>query len=528
MEKKLSTFLSKRTKKVILVCICFSYLTFSLFAIGGTGVRQSKTLALGLGGSFGTDTSVEVDGEWKSGKFLLDFSLGVDKNIFLTSTMKSTSFSASIGAGYMPFSWVIKTGGSNATLSVGVLGGVSYSISPLLSLSMSLTPFLRINASYTQLFNKDDTRALEIRPFFDVGYKMRLMGTEKSGLTLQGGVSLSFSFPLTRDKVEYSNKNNSIYTGVYNAEEYYAEKQLDEIEKLKKERDYYKEMSETETIRYVPLSEEEITGTTGVRGSDTKLINESRENASVGLNSNANFQGARAHYNYNETSVYDVFLTPLNVTDIILEKGEGVVSIILGDPVSWIAEVKQTTDESADALITHVLFRPNNINIVTDCTILTDKRVYYLKLYSTKDTYLTSLSWRYPFSGDGVVYGKSTSNTSGASLDTLDSTDAISKKVSDLVFLYKTEGKGNYKPDVVFSDGERTYLQFGDDFLTNSVTPLVYLQDRDGSVGLCNFSIKGTTYTIPLILQNGQYFVLTDGDSSLGNKKKCTYISRSI
>lgn len=385
---------------------------------------------------------------------------------------------------------------------------------------LGLSPYGRIGFEYITPFN------LNLTTFVDLGYNFAIKGKENNKFDVRVGISIGYSFdvgkPLYKEK---DNRYDDIYIGdveekIIEIKEKegdktdkkqrdedifspsFLEKLLNRLEEVEKENDRLENLllETKDNVRYIAVKE-----SNSKTGDNTKdIIKENKEKSNITIEGNYNFEGAIARYTYSRSNIYDVFLTPLNITDIRLEKGEEVISVILGDPNNWNTETLQTSEtiDGEDVLITHLLLRPLNVNIQTDCMVATDVRVYYLKLYSTSSTYMTALEFTYPHTNNERI-ARSVRGTK-----TLSSVDEINKKVNDLVFNYNITGDMGLRPKRVFSDGERTYLQYGNDFYNSGIMPIMYLESEDGTRSLINFTQKGITYTTAKILKNGEKIVL--------------------
>ena len=500
----------------------------SLILIGAISVVSlfaREKFSISVGGmakyDFQDDVNFGAQMEIKKNAFIFDFDLGFNR----LSKIKSVSdFNMTFGAYFGGIPW------QNKNWYTFILGGFDYGLNPAsVKNFMHITPLARLGFGYTFDFG------LDLRFAFDLGKRINFYSSmENKPVEFKVGLTVSYSFDLWHTPKPYKDKYNEIYNdnmqqsrlNLDKSEEeirYFdkVEKQIEQgdnltdilldyknkIESLEESNAALKEQVKKESIRYVAIDKDK-------EPQDAKsLLDSQRQDNKESLQDGSNFKGVIAQYLYDDSKTFDVFLSPLNITDIILEKGESVVDILLGNPMSWLAEQKQTTDSSEDGLITHVFLRPQSNNLQTDCLIMTDRRVYYLNLYSTQDKWMTALRF--------VYKEPSTSSKFGFYGSSLNSVDEINRKVSDLIFNYKISGTGTYKPKRVYSDGERTYIQFENDFYTSSITPSIYLKDRDGSLQVVNFLIKGITISIPMILQNGQAFVLNTQGQDI-------YIEREI
>ena len=107
-----------------------------------------------------------------------------------------------------------------------------------------------------------------------------------------------------------------------------------------------------------------------------------------------NYLNAIQLYPYAEGSLYQVYASPSQVTDIALEEGEGLITVSAGDTQRW--TVGDTVSGSGQNEQVHILVKPMEANLSTNAIITSTKRTYYLDLKSFADTYMAAVSWRYP------------------------------------------------------------------------------------------------------------------------------------
>jgi type IV secretion system protein VirB9 len=70
------------------------------------------------------------------------------------------------------------------------------------------------------------------------------------------------------------------------------------------------------------------------------------------------------------------------VCDLELQPGERVRDLHVGDAVRWKITPAQSGPEGAET--THIVIKPMDVGLVTTMVITTDRRVYYVKLASSK------------------------------------------------------------------------------------------------------------------------------------------------
>jgi len=190
-------------------------------------------------------------------------------------------------------------------------------------------------------------------------------------------------------------------------------------------------------------------------------------------------------YPYTKGALYQLYGAANQVTDIALEAGEKLVSVSAGDTVRWI--VGDTTSGEGRSAQVHILVKPIAADLTTNLVITTDRRTYHLELNATDKTYMASVSWTYP-PADLIALKRDIDPTGTASVDT--GPDPATFK-----FRYRIEGDAPWKPQRVFDDGSKVYIQFPSGLKQGEAPPL-FVIGGDGKPALVNYRVKGTTYIV--------------------------------
>lgn len=179
--------------------------------------------------------------------------------------------------------------------------------------------------------------------------------------------------------------------------------------------------------------------------------------------------------------------------DIEFEAGERYVGLAAGD----------ANGLSFEAQDNHVFLKPKATNVITNLTIVTDRRHYYFD-YSVSanratvtpasDT-LYALRFRYP----QEAAWQAANHESANHLD-----QALNIAVQPLNRLYGFCGSGSLQPTAAFDDGVRTHLAFP----ARAEFPAVYVQNDDGTESLVNFTVTLDGLTIHRIARR---FILRRG-----------------
>jgi type IV secretion system protein VirB9 len=184
-------------------------------------------------------------------------------------------------------------------------------------------------------------------------------------------------------------------------------------------------------------------------------------------------------YSYMPGAVYTIYTAPLKITDVVLEKGEKLISQAAGDTLRW--QIAQTYSGEGKNLEQHILVKPSKPNIENSVILTTNKRTYHLLFKSTStDSYMVSVKWNYPkamvktFSSDYSSDAISGDSPLGDSCPAFD----ISRMKFNYTWKMLQGDKPNWVPQQVFSVGGKTYIKFSSTFMKNNqLMPMLEVAD---------------------------------------------------
>lgn len=192
---------------------------------------------------------------------------------------------------------------------------------------------------------------------------------------------------------------------------------------------------------------------------------------------------------YTEGALYRLYSAPGQVSDIALQPGEELISVVAGDTVRWV--VGDTTSGGPNGERAHVLIKPISSGLSTNLMIATDRRTYHLELESTSGSYMAALSWTYP--QDELAQLRSRNKRARASAE---QTIARGMTLADLNFSYRIEGdRPNWRPIRVFDDGRRVFVQMPERIETTDAPPL-FIVGPGGDAQLVNYRVRDNYYVV--------------------------------
>jgi len=217
-----------------------------------------------------------------------------------------------------------------------------------------------------------------------------------------------------------------------------------------------------------------------------KRIAQANESARI-QPSGANFINATQVWPYTPDALYQIYASPEKVTDIALEAREELVSVSAGDTVRWI--IGDTTSGAAGTERVHILVKPTRGDLKTNLVIATNRRTYHLELSATTQTWMSSVSWRYPL--DQLMVLK---NTAKRADDLAPVAEGI--VLEHLNFRYEIKGdKPAWRPVRAFDDGEKVYVEFPPNIAQGDLPPLFIVGPHKTSE-LVNYRVRSPYYIV--------------------------------
>ena len=210
-----------------------------------------------------------------------------------------------------------------------------------------------------------------------------------------------------------------------------------------------------------------------------------------------NYKNGTFYYTYNENFVYEVYAQPYHLTDIILEDGE----LILGNPLLsedesvWELTANVAKNPVTGDNIQHLFIKPAYSGLDSSFVIITDRRVYHLRIKSYKDTHMAMVKFTYPNTRN--VWAKSPNDNAakGVSIEN----DYITVTNPEyLSFDYKMKygfRKPEFLPQRVYDDGNKTYIVV-DDIVLHKRLPLVFNERNE----IVNYTVQKNVFIVPRLI----------------------------
>ena len=201
----------------------------------------------------------------------------------------------------------------------------------------------------------------------------------------------------------------------------------------------------------------------------------------------AGFINAVQVYPYSPGALYQVYTSPGEITDIMLQQGEKLVGtgpVAAGDTVRWVIGDTESGEGATKRI--HILVKPTRPDLTTNLIINTDRRTYLAELRSTPPTYMASVSWNYPEDDLIALHRQDDAADDSAPVD-------AGLNLDTLNFRYAIQPvKGAtppWLPGRAFDDGHKVYIAFPAGIGQGELPPLFVL-GADGGPELVNYRVR--------------------------------------
>ena len=194
-------------------------------------------------------------------------------------------------------------------------------------------------------------------------------------------------------------------------------------------------------------------------------------------------------YPFSQGALYRLYTAPEQVSDIALQKGEKLLSVSAGDTVRWVVgDTKSGTGINEQI---HILVKPTEADLKTNLIITTDKRTYHLELESFENTYMASLSWRYP-NDELISISRQNESAKQFQAQTIDKNISLER----IRFRYAITGDNPaWRPVRAFDDGHKVFIEFPRGISQGEAPPL-FVVGPQGDNELVNYRMKGNYYIV--------------------------------
>jgi type IV secretion system protein VirB9 len=205
---------------------------------------------------------------------------------------------------------------------------------------------------------------------------------------------------------------------------------------------------------------------------------------------------------------------PLFVCDVVLEQGESIINLAIGDSVRWVIASAQSGPGGSTP---HVFVKPTQTGLSTNLVITTSKRVYYVRLLSSSNASTPSISFSYPEEAVAAEAARIAADQ-----------ERLEEQASELPLLppdkldynYKIVGAHEIIPQRTYNDGVHTFIEYA---TLPTDLPVLYAVTTDGTEQIVNFRLRDRVFIIDGI-QSGFDLVLNAGTGKHDKAERRVYI----
>jgi type IV secretion system protein VirB9 len=151
-----------------------------------------------------------------------------------------------------------------------------------------------------------------------------------------------------------------------------------------------------------------------------------------------------------------------------------------------------------------VIIKATDSDLMTDLIIATNRRTYVIKLVSRRDDWMPFISFSYPEDQDAQWAELKAQQQKEQTANVLPGTGGMD--VSHLKFDYQISGDSpDWKPLRIYTDGQKTYIQFPKSMQFGDAPALVALGPKEGVFSgptkqLVNYRVVGDRYVVDKVL----------------------------
>lgn len=201
-----------------------------------------------------------------------------------------------------------------------------------------------------------------------------------------------------------------------------------------------------------------------------------------------------------------IVCSPLQVCDIELQSGEIVQDVLIGDTVRW--KVEPATSGEQGAQVVHLILKPSEASLETSMVVTTSRRTYHMKLTSHQSQYMARVGFDYPEDVNAALAELNArleaSIVPGAGVP-----------ADQLNFAFQVSGTARWRPTRIYSDGQKTYIQFPS-AISGQDAPVLFVVSG-GQNRVVNYRMNGTMMVVDYYVDHA---ILVAGVGS--NQQKIT------
>lgn len=187
-------------------------------------------------------------------------------------------------------------------------------------------------------------------------------------------------------------------------------------------------------------------------------------------------------FSYAPNQLYKIYCKVGYLTDLAFKKGEKITYVGGGDTAKWMIDTAEADGTP------HMYIKPINPNATTNLIVNTTKHSYQI-ICNAGDWYNPMVSWSYS------AEERFANNMQAKKDEQIYTSQLNISHPEQLNFGYQIDGKSKWKPDMVFDDGEKTYIQFNS--MSKNKMPILFIKEPNKKdISLVNYRIKDNYYIV--------------------------------
>lgn len=214
--------------------------------------------------------------------------------------------------------------------------------------------------------------------------------------------------------------------------------------------------------------------------------------------------GGKLTYVHGGGGVATVVAEPFQVCDVELEPGERVNEIVVGDSARWQVEAGEAGKS------VHIFIKPLDSGLDSSAVITTNRRAYHLRLVSRRGGYIPYIGFVYAGDLQKQAMERTAQEKRDQEWKSMADAEGKTRDLSALNFGYEVDGRAAWKPERVYDDGLKTYIQLPPAVRTGEM-PILLVKKGDKDV-LVNYRVKGSTMQVDGLFSTIALVVGVGGD----------------
>lgn len=191
----------------------------------------------------------------------------------------------------------------------------------------------------------------------------------------------------------------------------------------------------------------------------------------------------------------------MQITDIEFQDGEVIQSVNIGDSARWIIE-----PAVSGADVPHLLVKPMDVGLNTSLAVATDRRMYHLRLRSTREEFMARVNFAYPAEAAAkLAEMKAAADAKREKEIERDTIPETQEYLGNLDFDYIVSGTARWKPTRVYNDGVKTVVEMPGTLHQDDSPTLLVLRKKRGLIRskneevLVNYRVQNNRYIVDAV-----------------------------